>query len=171
MEVRTVHEFLTACLATHQDVGMLANYIVRDGQFSTFTEPILAILHEPEKVRLVVCQSETFTHVSFYLTESVRITSGFLEKMKNANALKSLSNLLNVAPSVFIVSHGNPVVSTVVWEDVRGRKNLQLPRVVLAQAMIALQEEYVAKISPSSVEAWKAELREALQPNFVKIVE
>lgn len=168
MEVKRVHNFFAACLATYQDTQALATYVTCDGGFMNFSDPLMAVLEEPERVRLVVCQADDESaHISLYLTESVRITSGFLEKMKNYEALAALSVLLENAPQIFANSHSNPVISAAVYEDVIGRQHLQLPRTLLAQAMVARQRDFVESISPSSVSGWEKELAQRLPSKFV----
>lgn len=170
MEVRTVHTFLAACLRTHKDVYALAEYIMCDTAYSTFTELVLAILTDPIRVRLVICNVGATFRISVFLTETLRITSGFLEKMENRDAFLALSSLLEHAPRMFAISRANPVLRTLVYEDITGREQLNIPRVMLAQALIARQAAYVKTKSVSAVSGWKKELMGALGPAFVEII-
>jgi len=170
MEVRTMHMFLAACLRTHKDVCALADYIMCDTTYSTFTELVLAMLKDPVRIRLVICKVGEAFRISVYLSETMRITSGFLEKTENREALLALSSLLDQAPRMFTISRANPVLHTLIYEDITKRENLAIPRVMLAQALIARQAAYVKTKSRNAVSGWKKELMDALEPDFVEII-
>lgn len=170
MEVRNVHTFLAACLIEPRDVHALADYITCDTSHTTFTELVLAVLTDPIRVRLVICSVGDAFRISVYLTETMRITSGFLEKMENYDALLALSSLLEHAPRIFAIARANPVLGTLIYEDITGREHLNIPRVMLAQALIVRQEVYIRTKSVSAVSGWKKELISALEPDFIEII-
>lgn len=170
MGVRTVHRFLSACLRTNSDISALADYITCDSPHTNFAELVRSVLEEPDRIRLVVCNVDGFVRISFYISEHIRITAAFLEKMKNDEALTELASLLEMAPQSFCVSRGNPVLHTVVYEDLIGKELICIPRDVLGLAIMECQEKYVKSISQEAVAGWKRELRDTLGVKFKDIL-
>jgi hypothetical protein len=128
----------------------LVNFWMRDVRGMSPQDFVKHILTEPVCIRLcahrigvVTTRKYPIFGVSLYLTDSFRVTDGFLTSTKNVEALSALSSLGDDTSTSFLCSWGNPVTASFRCEVPSPSMTTVLPREKLALAALKCQMDYI----------------------------